>query len=99
MDNEQEDSPTSPVTPGPARRHKATYATDKRAGGYLIRITGPQPEAFAGREVPVVTRGGQEHPERLVRLIWAGNDATTGEKVALYKFESRPRVTQDEIPF
>jgi len=83
----------------PERKHKASYATDKRSGGYLIRISGPNAEVFTGREVPVNTRGGKEHNEKLVRLVWTGNDKDTGEKVALYKFESRPRIEQDEIPF
>jgi len=84
----------------PDRKHKATYATDKRAGGYLIRVAGPNAEVFAGREVPVNTRDGQEHMEKLIRLIWTGHDLETNEKVALYKFESRPRAgSQDDIPF
>ena len=81
------------------RKHRATYATDKRAGGYLIRVIGPHAEVFSGREVPVNTRGGDEHTEKLIRLVWTGKDPETGEKVALYKFESRPREEQDEIPF
>lgn len=82
----------------PKRQHRATYATDKRAGGYLIRVAGPRPDAFTGRTIPVNTKNGAEHSEKLVRLIWTGTDPTTGEKVALYKFESRPRETE-EIPF
>lgn len=81
------------------RRHRATYATDKRNGGYLIRVQGPTPEAFAGREVPVTTKAGTEHMEKLVRLIWAGTDQESGEKVALYKFESKPRDEQVAAEF
>jgi hypothetical protein len=83
----------------PKRKHRATYATDKRKGGYLIRVVGPTCEMFVGREVPVTTRGNQEHNEKLTGLVWTGNDAQTGEKVALYKFESRPRDTSVDIPF
>lgn len=81
------------------RKHRATYAADKRAGGYLIRISGPTPEAFVGREVPVTLRDGTEHPERLTRLVWTGTDAKTNEKVALYRFESRPREAPVDLPF
>lgn len=80
------------TTPPAAKRaHKATYATDKKKGGYLVRVSGPYPEMFAGREVPVTTKAGVEHPEKLVRLIWSGTDTETGERVSLYTFESRPR--------
>ena len=40
----------------PKRSHKATYARDKRKGGYLIRVIGPNAAAFAGREVPVIRK-------------------------------------------
>lgn len=78
------------VTP-PNRAHKASYATDKRKGGYLIRVEGPSASMFAGRDVPVTTRDGREHTERLVRLIWTGTDTESGKPVALYAFEGRPR--------
>lgn len=81
------------------RQHRATYATDKRAGGYLIRVVGPRCEAFAGREVPVTTKANTEHMEKLTRIVWTGNDKETGERVALYKFEAKPREPQEEIPF
>lgn len=80
------------------RKHRATYATDKRNGGYLIRVQGPYPEKFAGREVPVTTKAGKEHAETLVRLIWTGNDENTGEKVSLYTFAPKPR-EQEELAF
>lgn len=83
----------------PARQHKATYATDKRNGGYLIRVAGPNAAMFAGREVPVVMKNDDEHAEKLERLIWSGKDQETGIPVALYKFESKPRIEQDSIPF
>ena len=73
------------------RLHKATYARDKRKGGYLIRVQGPSAEQFADREVPVTTRAGDEHMEKLTGLIWTGKDEESGEPVALYHFESRPR--------
>lgn len=79
-------------------RHTATYATDKRKGGYLVRVVGEYPDKFAGREVPVKTKGGQVHNEKLSRLIWTGADKETGEKVALYAFESRPR-EQEQLEF
>lgn len=91
-------NPESAATP-PARKHRATYATDKRAGGYLVRVVGPNAEVFTGREVPVTTRANTEHVEKLTRLVWTGADKETGEKVALYRFESRPREAVDEVPF
>lgn len=77
--------------PKAGRLHKATYATDKRKGGYLIRVAGPTSNAFAGRDVPVTTRDDKEHTEKLTRLIWTGIDKETGISVSLYNFESRPR--------
>lgn len=81
------------------RTHKATYATDKRTGGYLVRVAGPNAERFAGRVVPVNTKAGGEHLETLARLIWTGTDKESGEKVALYKFESKPREDEQEFEF
>lgn len=80
----------------PKRAHRATYATDKRKGGYLIRVAGPHANAFAGREVPVTTKSGDEHNEKLERLIWSGVDQESGENVALYAFESKPRDESDQ---
>jgi hypothetical protein len=76
---------------GKKPKHRATYATDKRNGGYLIRVAGPYPEKFVGREIPVDTRGGETHMEKLVALVWAGTDQETGGRVALYKFEKKER--------
>lgn len=73
------------------RKHKATYATDKRNGGYLIRVAGPHANKFAGREVPVTTRDGAEHLEELEKMVWAGKDEQNGEPVALYKFKAKPQ--------
>ncbi|HTA95537.1 MAG TPA: hypothetical protein VK769_05375 [Verrucomicrobiae bacterium] len=81
------------------RSHKATYATDKRKGGYIIRVVGPQASRFAGRTVPVTTKDNSEHDETLDRLIWSGPDKETGEPVALYSFVARPRDTLEELPF
>jgi len=81
------------------RQHRATYATDKRKGGYLIRVVGPYAEKFAGREVPVTTRANAEHLENLTRLIWQGADQDTGEPVALYAFESKPRGDVEQAAF
>jgi hypothetical protein len=83
----------------PKPLHRATYATDKRNGGYLIRVVGPYPEKFAGEEVPVTTKAGTVHAEKLIRLIWTGADLESGERVALYKFESRPREEQEKVVF
>jgi hypothetical protein len=94
------------VTPtkAPKRAHRATYARDKKKGGYLVRVAGPNAGRFAGREVPVTTLDGSEHSEKLTRLIWTGTDTgeyggTAGEPIALYTFESRPVVESDEATF
>jgi len=81
------------------REHRATYSTDKRKGGYIIRVEGPRCAEFVGREVPVSTKGGDEHIEKLTRLIWTGNDSESGKPVALYGFESKPRDKKDEVLF
>lgn len=75
----------------PKRKHKATYATDKRNGGYLIRVAGPNANKFAGREVPVTTRDGAEHLEELEKMVWSGKDQESGDNVALYKFKAKPQ--------
>lgn len=82
----------------PRRQHRATYARDKRAGGYLIRVEGPNANKFAGREVPVTMMNGDEHSEKLTSMIWFGADEKTGKPVALYKFEAKPREDVEE-PF
>lgn len=87
---------------GAKRKHKATFATDKRnPGQYLIRIEGPTASAFAGREVPVTRKDDTETIERLTKCIWSGVDDNSGKPVALYKFEAKPKDTDDvdELPF
>ena len=73
------------------RLHKATYAADKKKGGYLVRVEGPSSSMFVGREIPVTTRDGAEHMEKLERLIWTGIDLESGKPVSLYTFASKPR--------
>lgn len=74
-------------------QHSATYAADKKKGGYLVRVAGPHASAFVGREVPVLRKGETEphSSEKLTKLIWSGVDTETGGNVALYAFEARPR--------
>ena len=83
----------------PGRKHRASYATDKRNGGYLIRIAGPFAEKFAGQEVPVTMKDGREHSEKVTRLIWTGTDQESGEKIALYRFEAKPREAEKPVEF
>lgn len=87
---------------GTKRLHSATYAKDKKSGGYLVRVMGPHAGEFAGREVPVGRMGtNEETMEKLVSLVWLGTDTGfqdrpgTGQPVALYKFEAKPRVKVD----
>jgi len=85
------------------RTHKATYAADKKKGGYLVRVQGPRAGDFVGRMVPVTIKGGGEHEEKLTRLIWTGTDdgAISGYigPCALYAFEAKPKEKTDDIPF
>lgn len=85
------------------RQHRATYARDKKNGGYIIRVQGPMCNRFAGRVVPVVTKDGSEHDETLTNLIWVGADDGTLSgytgPVALYNFTSKPKVQEDDLPF
>lgn len=76
-------------------RHRATYATDKRNGGYNIRVAGPDANMFAGRDVPVTMKDGTTHTERLERVVWSGKDNETGENVALYKFLAKPKEVEE----
>lgn len=83
------------------RAHRATYARDKRKGGYIIRVEGPNASRFAGREIPVTRRDGSESNEKLIGLLWTGLDDDSGNPVALYTFEARPADNQanDDLPF
>lgn len=83
-------------------QHKATYARDKRNGGYIIRVEGPNAPRFAGREVPLLKKGetSPSSNETLTDLIWSGLDSESGKPVALYHFAAKPREElNDEIPF
>lgn len=77
--------------------HRATYAADKRNGGFNIRVVGPHANEWAGEEVTVETKNGEKHKEKLVRLLWSGPDIDpeskqpTGRNAALYSFEPRPK--------
>lgn len=86
-------------TPKSGRSHKATYATDKRKGGYLVRVIGPRASEFAGREVPVTRKDDSEDLETLDRLIWSGNDDETGKPVGLYTFKAKPREEKKAVEF
>lgn len=86
---------------GQQRQHKATYARDKRnPGKYNIRIQGPHATVFEGRVIPVTRKDNSEENEKLLDCFWAGNDEDTGQPVALYHFEPRPREeNQEEFEF
>jgi hypothetical protein len=86
----------TPVTRGGG--HKATYAADKRKGGWLVRVEGPRPDSFVGRIVPVTRRDDTVGDEALERVVWSGKDEDTGKPVCLYKFAPKPQ-SLDEIPF
>jgi len=73
------------------RLHRATYTKDKKKGGYLVRVEGPNSNMFAGREVPVILRDGSENIEKLTNLIWTGKDQESGNPVSLYVFAPKPK--------
>ncbi len=82
------------------RQHKATYAKDKHRGGYIIRVIGPNANRFAGRTVPVVRKDDTEDNEVLTDLIWTGKDNESGQTVALYNFQPKPKdEVVDDLPF
>jgi hypothetical protein len=83
----------------PKREHRASYAKDKRYGGYLIRVEGPQSNMFAGREVPVVRKNStDETMETLTDVVWTGKDNESGKPVTLYRFEQK-KTDRSEIQF
>lgn len=83
----------------PKVQHKATYARDKKKGGYLVRVIGPHAAAFAGRKVPVTRKDDTQETETLDALIWSGNDDETGKPCALYSFVAKPKEEMPEVPF
>lgn len=93
-----------PVKQGAKRAHKATWATDKVNGGYLVRIIGPHANKFGGKIVPVVRADDSESEEELGRVVWSGVDTGTAERpgtnkpVALYTCVQKPKI-QDDIEF
>lgn len=86
------------------RQHRATYARDKRKGGYLIRVVGPHAPMFVDKDVPVSRNDGTENMERLLKLVHSGTDdgkvvaADKGKTYALYTFQAKPR-EEDEVTF
>lgn len=94
----------TPVKQGAKRMHKATYARDKRKGGYLVRVVGPHATAFGKKIVPVVRRDDSETEEALEVVVWSGIDTGTpdnpgtGKPVALYTFAKKPEGS-DEVEF
>lgn len=87
---------------GKAGQHRANYSRDNVNGGWLIRVVGPFANRFRGREVPVLTNSGENHPEKLDKLIWSGvdegnvNPADKGKNVALYSFLPKPKDELDD---
>lgn len=79
------------------RQHKATYARDKKKGGYLIRVEGPFSNRFSGRDVPVTMKSGDENTETLDALIWSGKDKESGNPVSLYSFIPVPKEEDDVV--
>jgi hypothetical protein len=96
------------IVPAPENpKHRATYARDKKnPGQYLIRISGPYPERFEDKIVPVFSMQDKAyHAEQLRRAVWKGTEntaeygGTVGEPVCLYHFDSAPKTVADDLPF
>jgi hypothetical protein len=92
------------ASPAKGRAHTASYSKIRgEPFKWFIRIVGPSAEKFSGREIPVTTKSGEEHAEKLSKMIWNGEDRQSGENVALYEFLAKPKVEgeglDDEIPF
>lgn len=90
----------------PKRLHKATYARDKKKGGWMVRIIGPNATRFAGRKVPVTMNNGDEHEEELMVLVWSGIDQGfddrpgSGQPAALYTMKPKPKDEKlEEVSF
>lgn len=98
------DGDVSTVAPSAGRLHTASYTRIKdQHFKWFIRVVGPSAEKFSGRDIPVSTKKGEEHPETLAKMIWNGEDKITKANVAIYEFVAKPRVEDedlsDEIPF
>ena len=77
------------------RQHRATFARDKRNGGYLVRVMGPHANRFAGKEVPVTLKNNTERKALLEDVVWTGKDDDTGKPVALYTHAPEPQEEQE----
>lgn len=93
----------SALKEGVERRHRATFATDRKKGGYIVRVAGPDCDRFAGKVVPVTTKSGREDMHELDRLLWTGTDDSEDcpaqyKKVSLYSFKPKPR-EEDDVTF
>jgi hypothetical protein len=91
------------VSPPKGRRHVATYTRIRgEPFKWFIRNVGPDAEKFSGRDLPVTTKSGEEHTEKVTKMIYNGIDKATGKNMAIYEFVAKPRDAaelNDEIPF
>lgn len=78
--------------------HRATYSKDKRTGRYNVRVEGPYPNRFAGREVPVTTKAGDTRTETLGDLVWSDTD-DEGKRYALYTKIPKAQTPDDQLEF
>ena len=90
--------PEGPPAEASANAHRATYTRNKHTGEMQVRLVGPKAANAAGTEVPVLTKDGAVHLEKLTVLVFTGTDdqdfpgyQSTGKPLAIYKFEKKPR--------
>jgi hypothetical protein len=87
---------TPPLPSKDGRKHRATYARDKRQGGYMVRIVGPHAADFrVGQFVPVTRMDGSEAMEQLNGLVWKGTDEESSQPCALHQMVKRARAEQE----
>jgi hypothetical protein len=95
------DGVPSEAQPAKGRTHVASYTKIRDIPfKWFIRVVGPHAGRFAGRDIPVARKDGSEETEKLIKLIWQGDDRDTGKPVAIYEFVAKPKQElDDEIPF
>lgn len=84
--------------PTNGRQHSASYT---RLRGeplkWFVRVVGPHALKFSGRDIPVATKNGVEHEEKMGRLLGDFTDQDTGQPVGIYEFIAKPKASPEEL--